>query len=102
MHIPNSKQLFQQYSVSIVFWLKRHIALAVNSVVLILLIILAQFIYTNVYLSVINPEPIDQTEIIARRKKVNTTEFETALNQIQQKQTPTDGRVFKEIANPFD
>ncbi len=83
-------------------WPRQHLALIVNVIALLILCWLGYTIYTRVYTVAIAPRPIDQSEIIARRKKIDTTEFQAALDKITDKQTPLTAAQLQSIGNPFE
>ncbi len=83
-------------------WFKRRIAIVVNCIALIVLLWLGTVIYQNVYQTTISPEPIDQSEIIARRKKIQTSQFETALERIKIKEQSTPVSEIESSPDPFN
>lgn len=70
-------------------------------VAFVVLLWILNFAYQNIYLTVIVPEPVDETEIIARRQKVNLELFEMINEKLEARKNPQE-RDDESMNNPFD
>ena len=81
-------------------WLRRRLALIINLIVIVVLVWLLQFSYQNVYQVSIVPRPINESDIIAKRQKVDVDLVNSVILEINSKQS-VDTQKLIETPNPF-
>jgi len=80
--------------------LKRRLVLIVYFSIFIIIIWLGYFEYQYLYSTVIAPKEIDQSEIIAKKQKVDLELFNAINEKITDKKSVSD-EILQEIKNPF-
>jgi len=63
----------------------KYVNLISYSVMIIILAIVGYFVYVNVYKTAIAPDPIAESEIIAKKQKVNVGQFKAIEEKIETK-----------------
>jgi len=81
--------------------LKQRLGLIIYISIFLVIIWLGYFTYQNLYLTVIAPKEIDQSEIIAKKQKVNLELFNTINQKIVNKKD-ISSEALLEIKNPFE
>lgn len=71
----------------VIIHLRRRLGIVIYSCMFMIILWVSWVIFNNVYRVSINPTPIAATEIVARRQKVNITDFNSTLVNIEKKRS---------------